>query len=69
MSIINKITLQELNDSLSKNRRAETNETLNKLLLILPYSGKQGKKINYKDDKIYQENLNRKITDDSDMSK
>ena len=45
MSIINKITLQELNDSQSKNRRAETNETPNKLLLILPYSGKQDKKL------------------------
>ena len=30
---------QELNDSQSKNRRAETNKTANKIQLILPYSG------------------------------
>ena len=29
----------------STNRRAETNETSNKIQLILPYSGKQGKKL------------------------
>ena len=45
MSIINTIAQQELNDSQSKNRRAETNETSNKIQLILPYSGKQGKKL------------------------
>ena len=44
MSIINAIAQQELNDSQSKNRRAETNEASNKIQLILPYSGKQGKK-------------------------
>ena len=36
---------QELNDSQSKNRRAETNKTSNNIQLILPYSGKPGKKI------------------------
>ena len=40
MSIINTIAQQELNDSQSKNRRAETNETPNKIQLNLPYSGK-----------------------------
>ena len=45
MSIINAIAQQELNDSQSKNRRAETNEASNKIQLILPYSGKQGKKL------------------------
>ena len=44
MSIINAITQQELNDSQSKNRRAETNEASNKIRLVLPYSGKQGNK-------------------------
>ena len=45
MSIINATAQQELNRSQSKKRRAETNETSNKILLILPYSGKQGKKL------------------------
>ena len=45
MSIINTITQQELNDSQNENRRAETNKTPNKTYLILPYSGKQGKKL------------------------
>ena len=40
MSIINAIAQQELNDSQSKNRRAETNKTSNKIQLDLPYSGK-----------------------------
>ena len=40
MTIINTIAQQELNDSQSKNRRAETNETPNKIQLNLPYSGK-----------------------------
>ena len=44
MSIINAIAQQELNDSQSKNRRAETNEASNKIRLVLPYSGKQGNK-------------------------
>ena len=43
--IINIISQKELNDSQSKNRRAETNETSIKVQLILPYSGKQGKKL------------------------
>ena len=34
MSIINTITQQKLNDSQSKNRRAETNKTSNKIQLI-----------------------------------
>ena len=37
---INAIAQQELNDSQSKNRRAETNKTSNKIQLVLPYSGK-----------------------------
>ena len=45
MSIINTITQQELNDSQNENRRAETNKTSNKIHLILPCSGKQGKKL------------------------
>ena len=45
MSIINTIAQQELNNSQSKNRRAETNETSNKTQLILQYSRKQGKKL------------------------
>ena len=45
MSIINKIAQQELSDRQSKNRRADTNETPNKIQLILPYSGKHGKKL------------------------
>ena len=40
MSIVNAIAQQELNDSQSKNRRAETNKTSNKIQLVLPYSGK-----------------------------
>ena len=44
MSIINTIAQQQLNDSQSKNRRADTNESSNKIQLILPYSGKRGKK-------------------------
>ena len=43
MSTISKIEQQGLNDSQSKNN--ETNETSNKIQLILPYSGKQGKKL------------------------
>ena len=43
MSVIKTIAQQELNDSQSKNGRAETNETSSKIQLILPYSGKQGK--------------------------
>ena len=38
MSIISKTAQQGLNDSQSKNRREETNETSNKIQLILPYS-------------------------------
>ena len=45
MSIINSIAKQELSLSRSKNRRTETNETCNKIQLILPYSGRQGKKL------------------------
>ena len=45
MSIINTVAQQELNDSQSKNRRAETNQTSNKIQLNLPYSGKKGKKL------------------------
>ena len=41
MSIISKIAQRELNDSQSKNRRRGTNETINKVHLVLPYSGKQ----------------------------
>ena len=44
MSIINTIAQQELNDSQSKNRRAETYETSNDIQLIFSYSLKQGKK-------------------------
>ena len=44
MSIINKIAQQEFNDSQIKIRRAETNETPNKIQLILINSEKQGKK-------------------------
>ena len=41
MSIINKITQkEELNDSQSRNTRAEANETPNEVQLILPYSRK-----------------------------
>ena len=36
--IINTVSQQELNDSQSKNIRAESNETSNKIQLILPYS-------------------------------
>ena len=41
MSIRNKIAHQKLNDSQSTNRRGETNETPNKLQLILRYSRNQ----------------------------
>ena len=44
MSIISKIAQRELNDSQSKNRRRGTNETTNKVHLVLPYSGKQRQK-------------------------
>ena len=45
MSIINTIAEKELNDSQSKNNGAETNETSNKIQLILPFCRKQGKKL------------------------
>ena len=45
MSIINTIAQQQHNDSQSKNRRPETNETTNKIQLNSPYSGKKGKKV------------------------
>ena len=45
MSIIHAIVQQWVNDSQSKNRRAETNKTFNKIQLILPYSGKRGEKL------------------------
>ena len=37
MPIINEITQQELNDNQNENRRAETNETINEVELILLY--------------------------------
>ena len=37
--------MQLLNNSLNKNRRAETNEASNKIQLILPYSGKEDRKL------------------------
>ena len=45
MTVINTIAKQELNDSQSKNRKAGTYETSNKIELILPYPGKQRKKL------------------------
>ena len=45
MSIINAIAPQELNDGQNKNRRGETSTASNKIQLILPYTGKQGKKL------------------------
>ena len=45
MYLINTTAQQQPNDSPSKNRRAEANETSNETQLILPYSGKQGKKL------------------------
>ena len=68
MSIINAIAKQELNDSQSKNRRAETNTASNKIQLILPYTGKKGKKLITKMKKRHK-NSTRKRTGDSDISK
>ena len=68
MSIINTITQQELNDSQNENRRAETNKTPNKTYLILPYSGKQGKKLITKMKK-HQEKSTRSRKGDSSISK
>ena len=45
MSVMNTIAQQELNDSQNKIRKAETSETSNKIQLILPCSGKLGKKL------------------------
>ena len=45
MNLINTTAQQHPNDSPSKNRRAEANETSNETQLIFPYSGKQGKKL------------------------
>ena len=45
LTIVQCLSQQELSDSKSKNRRAETNENSNKIQLILPYSGKKGKKL------------------------
>lgn len=45
MPIINETAQQELNNNQNKNRRAETNETLNEIELILLYSENQGKKL------------------------
>ena len=45
MSIIDTIAEEELNDCQSKNNGTETNEISNKIQLILPFSGKQGKKL------------------------
>ena len=55
MSIISKIEQQGLNDSQSKNN--ETNETSNKIQLLLPYSGKQGKKLITKMEKYVRKTL------------
>ena len=57
MSIINTIAQQELNDSQSKNRRAETNETSNKIQLNLSYSRKHGKKLTTKMKKYIRKTL------------
>ena len=62
MSIINTIAQQELKDSQSKNRRAEINETSNKIQLILPYSGKQGKKLKKHIRKTLPENVHVLVT-------
>ena len=62
--IINATAQQELNISQSKERRAETNETSNKVHLILPYSGKQGKKLITK-----MKKYTRKRTGNSNISK
>ena len=45
MPIINETAQKELNNNQNKNRRAETNETLNEIELILLYSENQGKKL------------------------
>ena len=55
MSIISKIAQQVLNDSQSKNN--ETNKTSNKIQLLLPYSGKQGKKLITKMEKYVRKTL------------
>ena len=60
MSIINKIGQQELNDSQSKNRRAETNFSI---------IWKARKEINNKDEKTYQKNFTRKHADGSGILK
>ena len=59
---------KELNDSQSKNRRAETNEPSNKIQLILLRSGKQGKKLITKMKKHIRKTLPEKRTGDSDIS-
>ena len=45
MSITNETARQELNNNQNKNRRAETNEAINEIELILLYSEKQGKNL------------------------
>ena len=59
MSIISKIAQQRLNDSQSKNN--ETNETSNKIQLILTYSGKQGKKLKKKMKKYIRKTLTENV--------
>ena len=61
MSIINKIVQQELIDNQSKNRTAETNETLNKVQLILPHSGKGGMELITKKKKHIRKPLSKNI--------
>ena len=57
MCIKNKIGQQEFSDNQSKNRTAEINETPNKIQLIFPYSGKQGKKLMTKKKKHIKKTL------------
>ena len=59
MSTISKIEQQGLNDSQSKNN--ETNETSNKIQLILTYSGKQGKKLKKKMKKYIRKTLTENV--------
>ena len=59
VSIISKIAQQRLNDSQSKNN--ETNETSNKIQLILTYSGKQGKKLKKKMKKYIRKTLTENV--------
>ena len=60
-SIINTIPQQEFNHSQINNRGAGTNKISKKIQLILPYSGKQGKKLTTKMKKYIRKTLSENV--------